>query len=451
MSSSYDVIVVGAGPAGLMAAKTAGENGLKVALLERKSRITDINRACSMMLVSLEGTYLGERILLNEREKRLCFPRHGFSIPYEGAHQDFYTWSIYSHRAHKIQLGDYEDNVNKGEAGRASAVYDKEVLLKGLLKEVLALKVDVFPSQNVTGTIKDGGKVKVLTSEGKSFKGTFVIGADGRASRLATTLGFNRSRKYFGTPISLGHEMRGVEPPEKYALFQIFLNETPPVYAWITPRARKDEHFVMISSFTPGTDYAAVFERFTRKGIFSSWFKKAEVKRKLSSAGNMCEHIVNPYKDQVLLISDAAWCQEAEMTGAVICGWKAANAVTLALTEGKISREGVSLYLDWWREELINKYDYKDMVSNAVLPYILTPDEIDFIFSLIKKPLPSIFDPYETPKLVDSALAEVMPIIDRKRPAILQKLINSESLSPEIILEESIRAGFPLRRAARIS
>jgi hypothetical protein len=139
------------------------------------------------------------------------------------------------------------------------------------------------------------------------------------------------------------------------------------------------------------------------------------------------------------------------MTGAVICGWKAANAVTLALTEGKISREGVSLYLDWWREELINKYDYKDMVRNAVLPYILTPDEIDFIFSLIKKPLPSIFDPYETPKLVGSALAEVMPLIDRKRPAILQKLIKSESLSPEKILEESIRAGFPLRRAAKNS
>ena len=36
MSNAYDLIVVGAGPAGLMAAKTAGEHGLKVALLEGK-------------------------------------------------------------------------------------------------------------------------------------------------------------------------------------------------------------------------------------------------------------------------------------------------------------------------------------------------------------------------------------------------------------------------------
>jgi flavin-dependent dehydrogenase len=34
MSKHYDLIVVGAGPAGLMAAKTAGENGLKVALMK---------------------------------------------------------------------------------------------------------------------------------------------------------------------------------------------------------------------------------------------------------------------------------------------------------------------------------------------------------------------------------------------------------------------------------
>ena len=36
MTNAYDLIIVGAGPAGLMAAKTAGEQGLKVALLERK-------------------------------------------------------------------------------------------------------------------------------------------------------------------------------------------------------------------------------------------------------------------------------------------------------------------------------------------------------------------------------------------------------------------------------
>ncbi len=42
----YDLIVVGGGPAGLTAAKTAAEDGLKVLLIERKKNITEINRPC---------------------------------------------------------------------------------------------------------------------------------------------------------------------------------------------------------------------------------------------------------------------------------------------------------------------------------------------------------------------------------------------------------------------
>jgi hypothetical protein len=56
----------------------------------------------------------------------------------------------------------------------------------------------------------------------------------------------------------------------------------------------------------------------------------------------------SPFKDNILLVGDAGWCQEAEMTGAVMCGWRAAHAVTLALTEGKADREGVQGYIDWW-------------------------------------------------------------------------------------------------------
>jgi digeranylgeranylglycerophospholipid reductase len=47
MAIKYDLIIVGAGPAGLMAAKTAGEEGLKVAVLERKNDITKVRRCCA--------------------------------------------------------------------------------------------------------------------------------------------------------------------------------------------------------------------------------------------------------------------------------------------------------------------------------------------------------------------------------------------------------------------
>jgi len=59
MAKRYDVIVVGAGPAGFLAAKAAGENGLEVALLERKGDPTQLTRACAQTLISMNEYFLG--------------------------------------------------------------------------------------------------------------------------------------------------------------------------------------------------------------------------------------------------------------------------------------------------------------------------------------------------------------------------------------------------------
>jgi hypothetical protein len=241
----------------------------------------------------------------------------------------------------------------------------------------------------------------------------------------------------------MGYEMVGAEIPEEFSLFQIFLNEEPLMRAWITPRTSDNEHFVMVTSINHKADYEGAFERFTKQGIFSPWFKRAEKKRRLSAVGNMFSHIIKPYKDQVVFAGDTIWCQEAEMTGAVISGWKAANAVALAIQEGKISEEGVADYLTWWKEVVLKEYDYQDMLRNVVLPYILTPEELDYLLSLFKKPLPSVFDPYETPKVVGKAMAEVMPIIARERPVIMEKLKKMGNIPLEKVFSVAIRVGFP--------
>jgi flavin-dependent dehydrogenase len=51
----YDVAIVGAGPGGLMAAKTAAENGLKVVLIEKRKDISQITRACCEQFIMNEN------------------------------------------------------------------------------------------------------------------------------------------------------------------------------------------------------------------------------------------------------------------------------------------------------------------------------------------------------------------------------------------------------------
>ncbi len=58
MAAKFDLIVVGGGPAGLEAAKTAAENGLKVALLERKTHPATVLRSCAQMfLMNMDSFY----------------------------------------------------------------------------------------------------------------------------------------------------------------------------------------------------------------------------------------------------------------------------------------------------------------------------------------------------------------------------------------------------------
>ncbi len=84
MKERYDVVVVGAGPAGLLAARAVSENGFDVAVVERREKMETIGRTCGQSLLPPNEYFYGKLFHYNRRDHRFCFPIIGLSFFSDG-------------------------------------------------------------------------------------------------------------------------------------------------------------------------------------------------------------------------------------------------------------------------------------------------------------------------------------------------------------------------------
>lgn len=101
MHNIVDLIVIGAGPAGLMTAKRAAELGLKVTIIELKKDITTVKRACSSQFVTDEG-YQNETIKIDNN--KIIFTKNKFHINYTGPLLNIINNYHHSLSGHKLHL-----------------------------------------------------------------------------------------------------------------------------------------------------------------------------------------------------------------------------------------------------------------------------------------------------------------------------------------------------------
>ena len=441
MSKCYDLIVVRAGPAGLIAAKSAGENGLKVALLERKTDIAGIRRACGQMLLIFNDSYFGERMKFNPRNGRICFPVNGFSVKYDGPYLDLYGFRFYSPDGSRIELGKIDPEGAEGNEKRVGTVHDKSIFLRGLLKEAESNSVEIFSGINVTGIEKKKEGVEVVGND-KRFNATFAISADGCNSRLTEQLGFNKGRKFYGTLFVAGWEMEGVELPEDHFPIFILNYVSGPSVFFLCNRATAGRSILLMLAFDPELNHEKAIDYLTQYSPFKAWFQKAKKISSVAAVENCYSPIAEPFKDNIFLIGDAAWCQEAENMGSLMCGWKAAHTVTYALLEGKPNREGVLSYMEWWKKSFLEHYDHTIYLRNFLFPYVLNESATNYIFSLIKETLPATLDAYLIPQVVGEAIGKVMVKIVEERPEIVPKLQRFSSAPLEELMVELKEKGF---------
>jgi flavin-dependent dehydrogenase len=181
----------------------------------------------------------------------------------------------------------------------------------------------------------------------------------------------------------------------------------------------------MVLSLNPRVNLEMALDYFMNKAFCAPWFKNAKKLKALSAVINCYSPMVEPYRDRVLVIGDVGSLVDLENHGAMLSGWKAGQAISTAVQEGNLGLEitGISQYVNWWKEAYINAYNHEDVIKGFALPYILTnEEEINYFYSLIKETLPAVWSPEGASRAMRPVLAKAMPIIERERPDIFQKL-----------------------------
>jgi len=251
--------------------------------------------------------------------------------------------------------------------------------------------------------------------------------------------GFNDSRVYYCQFRAVAYHMKDVALPEPDACYNItgFVKEGPAM-AFVHKWAVKDEFIFIVATLHPLINLKAAADYFMQEAFCAPWFKKAHILKSFSANASCYSHIDEPVKGKILVTGDVGSTQELEITGAIISGWKAGNAVSLALNEERFGLEVTALksYADWWKKDYADCYSSDAYMKVWALPFILTdPGDIDYLFGLVKEPLPPSFNPYNMAKNMGKAMRKVFPAAQKERPELFQKMDKMRLPFPEIIAD----------------
>lgn len=340
----YDVVVVGGGIAGSVAAKFAARSGFKTLLLERFK--TPRNKACSGIQFEYFEKLVGEKI---PREK-LC-----------------------KNELFKVEIITPQDKVLKGKLRMLNfwrAPFDS------WLNSLAVDSGAEFYDNTVLEDFSDNGDEIVIkaSSEGvhKEFRARYLIGADGMISRIRRKLRPDDFSKR-ATGASINYYFKGDGELDPNTLYMFYNREfSPLMFAWVY--LKDDEWVIGTGANENPIEYANRFFNFVRE----KYRLRGQIVRKEGFSSTL-KSIIYLGERRVLLAGDAAslidFYRGVGMDNAALSGRLAVKALIKAeesdIEPAKIYEELMKRVIKKIKEN--SEKQAKRFSSNQELEKSLTP------------------------------------------------------------------------------
>ncbi|MBS7638074.1 NAD(P)/FAD-dependent oxidoreductase [Candidatus Bathyarchaeota archaeon] len=215
MEEEYDVVVVGAGPAGSTSARIAAEGGLKVLLIARNIEI-GVPDKCGEFLPTLEEM---RRLAPDAADLEQLFDPPG--------------WCILN-RTRYVRFN--FNGMREITVPFRGVVVDRKLYDNHLAREAAREGVEISLLTSAIDLLPTGGVLARRVGERLEIRSRLVIGADGAYSLIARRAGLPVSRDPLDYSVGYQYEMVDIEVDRDYVEMYFDRRYAPGAYAWIIPK-----------------------------------------------------------------------------------------------------------------------------------------------------------------------------------------------------------------------
>ncbi|HLV32317.1 MAG TPA: NAD(P)/FAD-dependent oxidoreductase [Chitinispirillaceae bacterium] len=338
MNKQFDIIVVGAGPAGSMAALSAARNGRSVCLLERKPQAGTPVRC---------GEGIGHRSLVENIDVR---PEWIKSVIKRSI--------MVAPNGLKVEIANVDE----------SYILDREKMDNDIVKDAIDAGVTYYTKFATTGLKRVGEKEYEVYGNDVSLKSNCIILADGVESKLARFVGWNTTLQL--KDIETCAFARVISPliDNETCIFYTGSKVAPGGYAWVFPRG-KGEANVGLGILGVNSKAGSALESLNR--FINSEFPAARITNTHCGGVPVTKWIRPLVRDGVMLAGDAArqvnCLSGAGIAYSLYAGKHCGQIAARAFSNGSIDYSFLNKYQQVWDKrygkQQIRSYSLKEFVT----------------------------------------------------------------------------------------